>query len=153
MQKHKTQIQNQKSQLIYVILALFFGPFGIHNFYAMRWGRGLIQLFITLFTGFLGILITSLWSIINIFTINSDGSGTPFHENPVAKYICGILGVFKYFFEIVFWWAVLFGLMTGSIHSYQMNNQSNHWTVQEKTQKVITPEKSTYITTETIQEN
>ena len=99
-------------------------------------------------------ILTLLAAIIgiNIFTINSDGSGTPFHENPVAKYICGILGVFKYFFEIVFWWAVLFGLMTGSIHSYQMNN-SNHWTVQEKTQKVITPEKSTYITTETIQEN
>ena len=62
--------KNQKSQLIYVILALLFGPFGLHNFYAQRWGRGLIQLAITLFTGFVGTVITSLWSVINIFTIN-----------------------------------------------------------------------------------
>lgn len=148
-QHHK----NQKSQLIYVILALLFGPFGLHNFYAQRWGRGLIQLCITLFTGFVGTLITSLWSVINIFTINSDGNGKAFYMNTPAKYICGILGMFKYFAEIVFWGAIVVGFVMGTTTNTGNYMPNKKWTVQEKTQKIITPDKTVYTTTETIKEN
>ena len=71
----------QKSQLIYVALALFFGSFGVHNFYANRWGRGLIQLLLTVGTGLVGTVISSLWSVVNIFTIETDGDGRNFNLN------------------------------------------------------------------------
>ncbi|MBE6445899.1 MAG: TM2 domain-containing protein [Alphaproteobacteria bacterium] len=145
--------KNQKSQLIYVILALLFGPFGLHNFYAQRWGRGLIQLAITLFTGFVGTVITSLWSVINIFTINSDGNGKAFYTNTPAKYICGFLGLIKYFAEIVFWGALIIGFMMGNFSDIGEKSNGKNWTIREKTEKIVTPEKTIYQTTETIKSN
>ena len=82
-----------KSQGIFCVLALLIGGYGVHNFYANRWGRGLTQLLLTIGTGLIGTLICSLWSIINIFTIETDGDGHPFNLNAPAKYICGVLGI------------------------------------------------------------
>lgn len=138
----------QKSQLIYVIFALFFGAFGIHNFYAGRWGRGLIQLLLTIGTGFMGALISSLWSVINIFTIETDGYGHSFELNPPAKYICGFLGILKYFGEIVFWTFMFIEFLTGNNFKMDWYNIKNH-TVQETTEKIVTPTETIYKTTQT----
>lgn len=138
-----------KSQLIYVVLALFFGAFGVHNFYANRWGRGLIQLLLTIGTGFIGVVISSLWSIINIFSIETDGDGRLFELNVPAKYICGVLGILKYLGEIIFWTFALIGFVTGhhvTIYNYGMGTGQ---TVQEVSEKIVTPTETIYKTTET----
>ena len=140
----------QKSQLIYVVLALFFGAFGVHNFYANRWGRGLIQLLLTVGTGMVGAIISSLWSIINIFTIETDGDGRSFDLNSPAKYICGILGIFKYFGEIIFWAFLLISFLTGSAMPMDWYNKTmGKHTVQETTEKIVTPSETIYKTTQT----
>ena len=139
----------QKSQLIYVVFALFFGAFGIHNFYANRWGRGLIQLILTVGTGMMGAVISSLWSIINIFTIETDGDGRNFELNLPAKYICGILGIFKYLGEIIFWGFLLFGFVTGTRFNLDWHNMENKQTIQEVSEKIITPSETIYKTTQT----
>lgn len=111
-QQQKKILLNQpqmgnKSQLCYVLLAFFFGVLGVHNFYAGRWKRGLAQLLITLLTLFVGCLITGVWVIINIFAIHTDGKGNEFQPCPVAKYICGILGIVEY----IWVFFALFGIL------------------------------------------
>ena len=139
-----------KSQLIYVVLALFLGAFGVHNFYAERWGRGLIQLLITLCTGFVGSVISSLWALVNIFSIETDGNNRPFEMNPVAKYICGILGIIKYLGEIVFWGFLLVGMITGSTTALGHHFIKKNWTVQKQVEKIVKPNETIYQTTETV---
>ena len=140
---------NQKSQLIYVILALFLGAFGIHNFYANRWGRGLTQLLLTIGTGFWGAIISSLWSVINIFTIETDGDGRSFELNLPAKYICGVLGILKYLGEIIFWSLWLVGFLTGSTTWENGHNMGGRRMVHEVSEKIVTPTETVYKTTET----
>ena len=142
-----------KSQLIYSILALFVGAFGIHNFYVGRWERGFIQLLITMFTGFLGILISSLWAVINIFSIETDGMGYAFKPNLPAKYICGILGIFKYFGEIIFWLFLLSNLFFGTKFKIDLNSFDHPKVVQESYEKIVTPTETIYKTTQMITEN
>lgn len=69
-----------KSRLIYILLAIFLGSLGIHNFYAGRMGSAVAQLLITLLScGFLS-PITWVWAIIDIITVKTDGEGRPFTE-------------------------------------------------------------------------
>lgn len=69
-----------KSRLIYILLALFFGIFGIHNFYAGYGNRGIVQLLVTLFLGWLIIplIIICFWVLIEIVVVSSDGRGVAF---------------------------------------------------------------------------
>ncbi|HZH30741.1 MAG TPA: TM2 domain-containing protein [Pyrinomonadaceae bacterium] len=66
-----------KSRGIYIILALFFGCLGIHNFYAGYNGRGIAQFLITVFGACVGvgILVTFVWALIEIFAVNTDAQG------------------------------------------------------------------------------
>lgn len=143
----------KKSQLIYAVLALFFGAFGLHNFYANRWGRGLIQLLLTVGTGFVGVLVSSLWSIINIFTIETDGDGHAFELNTPVKYICGILGIFKYMGEIVLWGFLLISFLTGSTVTMDWHNIGGKQIIQEVSEKIVTPSETIYKTTQTTTTN
>ena len=105
-----------KSQVAYCVLALFLGSWGIHNFYAGRWKRGLTQLILTLssfLTLFIGNIISILWSTINIFTIHTDGKGKEFQPSPTAKYICGIFSIL--------WVLLILGVLAlGGIAGYNM---------------------------------
>ena len=147
--KYFSHREGQRSQLIYVVLALFFGAFGIHNFYANRWGRGLIQLLLTVGTGFIGAVISSLWSVMNIFTIETDGDGRSFELNLPAKYICGVLGILKYLGEIIFWSVLLIGFLTGSSGHMDWQVLGGKRTVQEVSEKIVTPSETIYKTTQT----
>ena len=147
--KYFSHHNGQKSQLIYVLLALFLGAFGVHNFYAERWGRGLIQLLITLLTGFVGAIISSLWAIINIFTIETDANDRPFNMNPVAKYICGILGIFKYLGEIIFWTFLAIGFFTGTLSHYNFSQIGQPKTIQSSYEKIVTPTETIVETSQT----
>lgn len=67
-----------KSRLAYILLALFLGCFGIHNFYAGYKGKGLIQLLITAISfGWLSV-VSWIWAIIDIITVTKDKNGVPF---------------------------------------------------------------------------
>lgn len=66
-----------KSRLVYILLALFLGGLGVHNFYAGRTSAGLCQLLITLFLGWLVVpaIAVFVWLIVDICTVTTDGSG------------------------------------------------------------------------------
>lgn len=67
-----------KSRLAYILLALFLGTLGIHNFYAGYTGKGITQLLISVLSfGFLS-PISWIWAIIDICVVTKDAQGVPF---------------------------------------------------------------------------
>ncbi len=69
-----------KSRLTYIILGLFLGTLGIHNFYAGYSGRGICQLLLTIFFcwTFAVPIIIFFWVIIELISVTSDERGVPF---------------------------------------------------------------------------
>jgi len=69
----KEMNNSDKSRLTYIIIALFLGAWGIHNFYAGHTGRAIIQLLlgITIF----GCFITVPWCILDMICTKRDGDG------------------------------------------------------------------------------
>jgi TM2 domain-containing membrane protein YozV len=70
-------VKAAKSRGLYIILGLFLGWLGIHNFYAGFHGRGAAQLIITTLLGWLyiGVVITAIWALIEVCTITEDATG------------------------------------------------------------------------------
>ena len=70
----------EKTRVIYVVLGLFLGCLGIHNFYAGYTGKAIIQLLITVFTGWLIVpwIAVGIWAIIDIVITTKDSKGVPF---------------------------------------------------------------------------
>lgn len=70
-----------KQMLIGVLLALFLGAFGVHNFYLGYTGRGVAQLLITVLTFGLGAIITGIWALIELIMMATgslpDAEGRP----------------------------------------------------------------------------
>lgn len=64
---------SDKSRLIYILIALFLGPWGIHNFYVGHSGRGIIQLILGL--TLIGCCITVPWCILDMICTKRDGYG------------------------------------------------------------------------------
>lgn len=70
-------VRPMKSRGIYIILGLFLGCLGIHNFYAGYHGRGAAQLIITILLGWfvIGIVVTAIWALVEICSVTHDGNG------------------------------------------------------------------------------
>jgi TM2 domain-containing membrane protein YozV len=66
-----------KSRAAFVLLGIFLGPFGIHNFYAGFAGRGIVQLLLTLLTCGYGAFIAWFWMIVEIIVVDRDSNGVP----------------------------------------------------------------------------
>ena len=70
----------QKSRIVYIVLGIFLGGLGVHNFYAGYNSRGVIQLLITLILGWwlvvpwIGVVI---WNIVEICTVDKDANSVP----------------------------------------------------------------------------
>ena len=69
---------NAKSKMAAGLLGIFLGGWGIHNFYLGYTGKGIAQIFVTLFTCGIG----AIWGLIEgimILTgsINTDAEGNP----------------------------------------------------------------------------
>ena len=67
-----------KSRLAYILLGLFLGEFGVHNFYAGSMVQGLIQLLITVLSCGALAIIAWVWAIIEIITVTKDAQGVTF---------------------------------------------------------------------------
>ena len=71
----------KKSRGLYIVLGLFLGGLGIHNFYAGYNGKGIAQLLIFLFGWlvlFIPNLIVLIWVLIEICTVKEDAAGNIF---------------------------------------------------------------------------
>ncbi|HZD95901.1 MAG TPA: NINE protein [Candidatus Sulfotelmatobacter sp.] len=67
-----------KNRATYIVLGIFLGALGVHNFYGGYTGRGVGQLCLTILTlGYLGI-IAWMWAIVEICIVDKDGQGIPF---------------------------------------------------------------------------
>lgn len=69
---------NAKSKMAAGLLGIFFGGWGVHSFYLGYTGKGIAQIFVTLFTCGIG----AIWGVIEgilILTgsINTDANGNP----------------------------------------------------------------------------
>jgi TM2 domain-containing membrane protein YozV len=66
-----------RTRATYILLGIFLGGLGIHNFYAGRTAAGVIQLLIILFTGWMIIPIPFvwLWVILELLLVTRDGWG------------------------------------------------------------------------------
>ncbi len=70
----------QKSRPIYILLGIFLGELGIHNFYAGYNSKGIKQLILSLlfsWTVFIPFIVY-IWAIIDVCTVTKDASGRPF---------------------------------------------------------------------------
>lgn len=72
-----------KQLLVGILLALFVGTLGIHNFYLGHTGRGIAQLLITVLTFGIGALITWPWSLIELIMM-ATGNLTDADGRPLA---------------------------------------------------------------------
>lgn len=68
----------RRSRLTFILLGVFFGAFGGHNFYAGYTKRAVIQLLITVLTCSFGGIISWIWAIVEICTIMQDDDGVAF---------------------------------------------------------------------------
>ena len=68
-----------KSRLAYILLAIFLGGLGVHNFYAGYTKKAVIQLLLTLLLGWTGIaaLVVLIWIILDIIQVTADANGVP----------------------------------------------------------------------------
>jgi TM2 domain-containing membrane protein YozV len=67
-----------KSRTTYIVLGIFLGGLGIHNFYAGYTGRAVGQLCLTVLTlGALGI-VSWIWAIVEICIVEKDSTGLRF---------------------------------------------------------------------------
>lgn len=67
-----------KSRLSFILLGIFLGSFGVHNFYAGYTARGLAQLALTVFTLFYGSVVTWIWALVEVCTVNRDKNNVSF---------------------------------------------------------------------------
>jgi TM2 domain-containing membrane protein YozV len=75
---HPAMLVSPKSRGTFIVLGIFFGCFGVHNFYAGYAGRGIAQLLISVFLGLFfgfGFFITWIWMIIEVISVNTDAQG------------------------------------------------------------------------------
>ena len=66
----------QKDARLYIILAIFFGLLGMHNFYAGYTGKFFVQLILSL-TG-IGAIVVLFWVILDIIFVRQDARRRPF---------------------------------------------------------------------------
>ena len=72
--------KSDKTRTAYILLGIFLGGLGIHNFYAGRTGIAIAQLLITLCTFWLvfPLFVIWVWVIVEVCTVVKDGKGKKF---------------------------------------------------------------------------
>ena len=70
-------MQAETRRGVFIMLGVVLGLFGIHNFYAGYYEKGLLQLIITLELGpiYIGLVITAVWILFDLLTVRCDADG------------------------------------------------------------------------------
>lgn len=67
-----------KSRTAFVVLGIFLGAFGAHNFYAGYTGKAVGQLCLTVLSLFYLSIISWIWAVVEVCIINKDSAGVEF---------------------------------------------------------------------------
>lgn len=68
-----------KSRTVYILLAVFLGAYGVHNFYAGDKKAGLIKLLVSVLTCFIGAIPMFIWAIVDAVNVKQDAQGVQFN--------------------------------------------------------------------------
>jgi TM2 domain-containing membrane protein YozV len=66
-----------KNRASFILLGVFFGCFGGHNFYAGYTGKAIAQLLVTLLSLFTLSIVTAIWAIVEVCTVDRDRNNIP----------------------------------------------------------------------------
>jgi TM2 domain-containing membrane protein YozV len=72
------QARSPKSRTTYIVLGVFLGAFGAHNFYAGYTGRAVGQLCLSVLTIFKLAVASWIWAIVEICIVDKDSTGLQF---------------------------------------------------------------------------
>jgi TM2 domain-containing membrane protein YozV len=75
---HLFAVAPRKKRVQFVLLAIFLGMFGAHNFYAGYTKKGFIQVCFTVLTCFYAALVSWVWAIVEACVVNTDADGELF---------------------------------------------------------------------------
>jgi len=67
-----------KKRTTYIVLGIFLGMFGAHNFYAGYTGRAVGQLCLSVLTVFYLAIVSWIWAIVEICVVDKDSTGIQF---------------------------------------------------------------------------
>src|SRR5260370_6469857 len=70
--------RSSKSRTAYIVLGVFLGAFGAHNFYAGYTGRAVGQLCLSVLTLFYLAIVSWIWAIVEICIVEKDSAGIQF---------------------------------------------------------------------------
>ncbi len=73
-----TPVRSPKSRTAYIVLGVFLGAFGAHNFYAGYTGRAVGQLCLSVLTLFYLAIASWIWAIVEICIVDKDSTGLQF---------------------------------------------------------------------------
>lgn len=73
-----TPVRYAKSRTTYILLGVFLGAVGAHNFYAGYTGRAVGQLCLSVLTLFYLAIIAWVWAIVEICIVDKDSAGIEF---------------------------------------------------------------------------
>ena len=75
---HLFPVAPPKKRVQFVLLAIFLGMFGAHNFYAGYTKKGFIQVCFTVLTCFYAAVVSWVWAIVEACIVNTDADGEQF---------------------------------------------------------------------------
>ena len=63
------------SRTVFILVAIFLGYFGIHNFIAGYKGKGIAQLLITVLSFFIFSIFVWIWAVVEAIVVKEDANG------------------------------------------------------------------------------
>lgn len=75
---------SSKSKIVAGLLAIFFGTFGIHNFYLGKTGRAVTQLLLTVLTFGIGAIAVQIWAVVEGIYILASHPGSLWHQDALG---------------------------------------------------------------------
>lgn len=78
-----TASNTPKSKSVFIILGLFLGSLGLHDFYVGKRGAGLVHLFMTIFGFGFGGMLSWAWALIELFIRLGNSNPTDENGNPL----------------------------------------------------------------------
>jgi TM2 domain-containing membrane protein YozV len=77
-QPAQVQPRSPRSRTTYIVLGIFLGWVGAHNFYAGYTGRAVGQLCLTVLTLFYLFIVSWIWAIVEVCIVDKDSTGLQF---------------------------------------------------------------------------